>query len=219
MAAVEQDPDVLDLVHVHDDEEDTLSFRDFPIHEPQSEAGGSWSDHDDRHDLFEFRTDLKQKTGSSSSFPSEIVFCGKILDAVTLPNEDSALLGLNFVNSSESSLMGNQSFRYRNSSRSFSSPVVGGLFGNQRSNSRRPMALIGLTRTPSRMELSEIRKRQARLAPAPMFHVVPGENTVTAAVDGAGNGISPWRLIKPLRYRSVVVRVLAKAASTCIAHV
>uniref|UniRef100_A0A9I9CFP6 Uncharacterized protein n=1 Tax=Cucumis melo TaxID=3656 RepID=A0A9I9CFP6_CUCME len=210
MESVKYDPDVLVLVDVDQDDEDTLSFRDFPIHEPQSEADDSCSDHDGRQDFFEFSTDLRRKT-SSLLPPSEIVFCGRILDAFR--DEESA----NSRNRSESLLVRNQSFRYGNGSRSFSSSAVGGLFENQRSNSRRPMTLIGLTKTPSRMEMSEIRKRQARLAPAPMFHVVPKERRVTVvAADGYDSGISPWRLIRPMRYRSVVVRVLAKAASTCM---
>lgn len=192
MAAVEHiNPYVMDLVQ--DEDEDTLSFRDFPIHEPESEA-----DNDNRscrspsfHDFFEFRSDL---------------------DDVTLRDGDSATLGRSFLSSSESFLR-NQSFRYGSASKSFSSPAVGG-YGDQRSDSRRPMALIGLTRTPSRMELSEIRKRQARLAPVPMFHVVPEGKPVTVA--GDGGGISRWSLIRAPRYRSVLVRVLAKAASSCI---
>uniref|UniRef100_A0A0A0KNN4 Uncharacterized protein n=1 Tax=Cucumis sativus TaxID=3659 RepID=A0A0A0KNN4_CUCSA len=212
MESVKYNPDLLDVLDVQDDE-DTLSFRDFPILEPQSEAGDSCSDHDDRQDFFEFRTDLKRKT-SSLLPPSEIVFCGRTLDIFR--DEDSA----SSRNRSESSLIRNQSFRYGNGSRPFSSSAVGGLFEIQRSNSRRPMALIGLTKTPSRIELSEIRKRQARLAPTPMFHVVPKETTVSVVTaDGYESGISPWRLIKPLRYRSVVVRVLAKAASTCMSLV
>lgn len=207
MASVENNLEVLDLI---DDDADALSLRDFPIHEPDDEDPPCRSP--SYHDLFEFCTDLKQRT-SSSSPPSEIVFCGKILEpgSLSLRDKDSDAEGRSFRSNSES-FMRNQSFR----SKSFSTPVIGS-FGYQRSSLRRPMALIGLTRTPSRTELSEIRRRQARLAPAPMFRVVPGDAAAaTVAADGTGGEMSPWSLIRALRYRSVLVRVLAKAASSCI---
>ncbi|KAL3736419.1 hypothetical protein ACJRO7_025381 [Eucalyptus globulus] len=77
---------------------------------------------------------------------------------------------------------------------------------------RRHRALIGITKFPARMELSDIRKRQGRRAPAPLFPVAEGGNDV----DAGGRSGGHWSLLRPLRCRSHLVSALAKASLGCI---
>lgn len=82
------------------------------------------------------------------------------------------------------------------------------------SSRRRHRALIGITKFPARMELSDIRKRQGRRAPAPLFPAAEGGEQVVAGGRSGGH----WCLLRPLRCRSHLVNALAKASLGCIPH-
>ncbi|PON58544.1 hypothetical protein PanWU01x14_165750 [Parasponia andersonii] len=85
--------------------------------------------------------------------------------------------------------------------------------------SRKHNVLIGLTKFPPKMELSEIRKRQSRRAPVPMFSSAAcgGDQPVVAGGQSGGKG--NWGLLRPLRFRSNLVSALARVSFGCIRHV
>ncbi|KAK2633921.1 hypothetical protein Ddye_028713 [Dipteronia dyeriana] len=75
------------------------------------------------------------------------------------------------------------------------------------SDSRKHKVLFGLAKIPTKMELSDIKKRQSKRNPAP---VVPGET----AVGGKGNGSV---LVVPFKQCGVhIASVLAKASFGCV---
>ncbi|KAK1571238.1 hypothetical protein Q3G72_013869 [Acer saccharum] len=83
------------------------------------------------------------------------------------------------------------------------------------SDSRKDKVLFGLAKIPTKMELSDIKKRQSKRNPAPM---VPGETEVI--VDGSGgrkrHGLV---LVVPFKQCGVhVASVLAKASFGCASH-
>ncbi|PON63042.1 hypothetical protein TorRG33x02_277250 [Trema orientale] len=85
--------------------------------------------------------------------------------------------------------------------------------------SRKHNVLIGLTKFPPKMELSEIRKRQSRRAPVPMFSSAAcgGDQPIVAGGQSGGKG--NWGLLRPLRFRSNLVSALARVSFGCIRHV
>ncbi|KAF5729513.1 hypothetical protein HS088_TW21G01680 [Tripterygium wilfordii] len=66
---------------------------------------------------------------------------------------------------------------------------------------------------PPRMELSEIKKRQSKRSPRPMFLVAE------VSGDDGGAGRVNSGLLGPWRHRSLLLTVLAKASHGCIPRV
>ncbi|KAK3232379.1 hypothetical protein Dsin_004260 [Dipteronia sinensis] len=80
------------------------------------------------------------------------------------------------------------------------------------SDSRKHKVLFGLAKIPTKMELSDIKKRQSKRNPAP---VVPGET----AVGGGGKRHSSV-LVVPFKQCGVhIASVLAKASFGCVSRV
>lgn len=85
-----------------------------------------------------------------------------------------------------------------------------GSYRHPDSCSRKHKVFIGPVKIRPEMELSEIRKRQGRRAPVPMFPVVGGDESVIVG-GKSGGGRSHWGLLRPLRCRSHLASVLARA--------
>ncbi|XWS75119.1 hypothetical protein CRYUN_Cryun01aG0057900 [Craigia yunnanensis] len=187
--------------------EETLSFCDLPLENQELDEPFSshHSQNSPSHELFEFpfipNTPLNNK--------HDIVFCGKLIkeqgfdvdvddqsrylfplsSARLLNNNKKDLGSLSLVNSKLNSSLPSKSFRSQSCS-----------------SSRKHKVLLGLSKIPPKMELSDIKKRQSRRNPSPMFPpVVPGDLEVVAAGDGYGAGGGRrghhWGLLRPLRCR------------------
>lgn len=61
--------------------------------------------------------------------------------------------------------------------------------------------LIGLVKYQPEMDLSEIRKRQSRRAPAPMFPVMKGGEQSALADGKSGSAKGHWGLMRMVRCR------------------
>lgn len=96
---------------------------------------------------------------------------------------------------------------------SFRAPATGS-YRYQSGGSRKYNVLIGLTKIQPEMDLSEIRKRQGRRGPVPLFPVAGVEEPVIAS-----GGRSHWGLLRPLRSKSRLGRVLALASFGCFPRV
>ncbi|EXB80115.1 hypothetical protein L484_013443 [Morus notabilis] len=68
---------------------------------------------------------------------------------------------------------------------------------------------------PPRMELGEMRKRQGRKAPSPMFASFGGEQPVVAGGKG-GAGKGHGGLVRPLRFRPNLASALTRISFGCI---
>ncbi|GAV73487.1 hypothetical protein CFOL_v3_16972 [Cephalotus follicularis] len=182
-----------DTTNLHDleDFEDTLSLSDLPIHnqEPYPEYQSSPSN----QELFEFSIDTNPEANLKVD---NIIFCGKIIPQRNEPT--------NHINDHSSSLH-----------------VVTSNYKPHRyhsCNSNKHKFLIGSAKVPWEMQLSDIKKRQKRRAPTPMFPVVTTEReVVNGHREAVGSGC--WGLLRPLKFRSNIVRALAKAYLGCIPRV
>lgn len=103
-------------------------------------------------------------------------------------------------------------------SRSSAAPAAASASVGSSSFRRRHRALIGITKFPARMELSDIRKRQGRRAPAPLFPAAEVGKQVVADGSGGGGGGGHRSLLRPLRCRSHFANALARASLGCIPH-
>ncbi|EXB80111.1 hypothetical protein L484_013438 [Morus notabilis] len=77
--------------------------------------------------------------------------------------------------------------------------------------SRKHKVMIGLVKLQPEMELSEIRKRQGRRSPAPMF-------PATGVTGEEAGGRSHWGILRPLWCRAHFVSALTKASFSCLSH-
>lgn len=207
----------------HEDlEEDALSLCDLSINDVNAEleepnSFSSYSDSPSRPDLFEF------STANPTTKNDTVIFCGRVIHQKHQEEEEyprrRALWGSESFNKSQKF----HSARFTGNTRSSSLRVPAtGSFRYQKCESKKHKVIIGLAKIQPQMELSEIRKRQARRGPVPMIPVVvDGREPVIAGGDGGkksgGNGPakSPWALLRPLRCRAHFASVLARASSAC----
>ncbi|KAK7846511.1 hypothetical protein CFP56_007866 [Quercus suber] len=154
-----------------------------------------------------------------------VIFCGRVIHQKHQEEEEEeyprrrALWGSESFNKSQKF----HSARFTGNTRSSSLRVPAtGSFRYQKCESKKHKVIIGLAKIQPQMELSEIRKRQARRGPVPMIPVVvDGTEPLIAGGDGGkksgGNGPakSPWALLRPLRCRAHFASVLARASSAC----
>ncbi|KAK4784383.1 hypothetical protein SAY86_018751 [Trapa natans] len=123
--------------------------------------------------------------------------------------------------SAAASLSRSSSLRLCRSSREVV-PLTGSFSSSQRSPSskRKYRVLIGVTKFPSRMDMCEIKRRQSLQPPTPLFPVggSNGEDVlIEMAVGEKSQNHSQWSLSTlPLRCRSRVVTVLARASLGCM---
>ena len=200
--------------------EETLSFCDLPLENQDLDQSLSFhhSPNSPSHELFQFpfipNTPLNNK--------NYIVFCGKLIkerdfdddqsrylfplsSARQLNNHKKDLGSLYSLNSRPKPSLSTKSFRSQSSCSSL----------------RKHKVLIGLAKIPPTMELSDIKKRQSRKNPSPMFPPVAADDLkVVDAGEGCSAGCRRghhWSLLRPLRCRARLVSALAKAS--CIPHV
>jgi hypothetical protein len=199
--------DKLNLLDLEEPEEDALSFCDLPIHNQDSEPhhfSPNYQNSPSRPELFEFSTNSKPETNASAG---RILFCGRVihqrdpLPAKLQPKQRSESF-------SKSQTFHSARLTSPTRSSSFRAPATGS-YRYQSSGSKKHKVLIGLTKIQPEMDLSEIRKRQGRRAPVPMFPP-GGEQPVIAS-----GGRSHWGLLRPLRGKSHLARVLALASFGC----
>ncbi|KAK4798971.1 hypothetical protein SAY86_024336 [Trapa natans] len=173
-----------------------------------------------KEDAFEF-SNTCQSSGSVCHVDS-ILFCGKII-----PFENPRyLLQRNFsfkrLRSSAGFESGEAHQLTRSDSLLFQSPKAAappppavGSFRYSSGSGGKLKALFGVTKFPARMDMDDIRKRQSRQAPAPLFPA--GSDIALATSEGTGR--SHWGLLRPLRCRSLLVSALARTSLGCIRHV
>lgn len=101
---------------------------------------------------------------------------------------------------------------FRSLSTSKDSPTAG------TSQRRKYKAIIGVTKFPSKMEMSDIKKRQRRQAPAPLVPAAyDGIEAVVAVATGRSG--SHWGLLSPLRCKSHLMNAFGRVSLSCIPHV
>lgn len=202
-----------------------------------SYRANSLSSPEDDNDLFEFFVNPEILT---DNIPEKegIVFCGKPIIPLKQPNEF-----VNKHPRNSRFIRRESSFRKvcQLSSSSRSSDVV--FSGNNRSSSfrlggpKRPLPATGSSRCrgggsgsfrkrkviiglvkfqagPNKMELSEMRKRQSRRSPAPMFPVADHGGEPASA-----GRSTTWGLFRPLRCRAHFVSAWTKASLRYLPHV
>ncbi|XP_022764303.1 uncharacterized protein LOC111309532 [Durio zibethinus] len=203
--------------------EETLSFCDLPLEDQDIDQSLSFnkSPNSPSYEHFEFpfipNTSLRKN--------KDIVFCGKLIkeqgfdgdddgqsrylfplsSARLLNNKKKDLGSIYLVNSKPNSSLSTKSFRSQSCS-----------------FSRKQKVLIGLAKMPPKMELSDIKKRQSRRNPSPMFppaasgdlEVVAAGKSCSGDSGGGGRRSHLWGL---LRCRAQLASALAKAS--CIPHV
>ncbi|XP_030451089.1 uncharacterized protein LOC115673144 [Syzygium oleosum] len=207
-----------------DADDDALSFCDLhfsPLHQPDPPLPPT-SPLLEASD-FEFST-----AGPTISAVDAFLFCGKSIpfderarrvDSLLLRSDSFGRLN-SFrrdgakVRFASGQLLRSNSLRVARS-RSSVAPAAASVVGSSSSRRRQYRALIGITKFPARMELSDIRKRQGRRAPAPLFPAAEGEKQDSAAGGRSGGHRS---LLGPSRCRSHFVNALAKASLGCIPH-
>ncbi|KAF3433901.1 hypothetical protein FNV43_RR25004 [Rhamnella rubrinervis] len=208
-------------------EEDALSLCDLPLTDETenlpSSSSSSSSDGDDQ-DAFEFSTDTESDCRTLPPLDG-VVFCGKsiplrkplnhnnnsIVLRPAVPTQKPPRLGGPFCLRSESFKMSRApASHFATRSKSVRFPPAKGS-----SSSRKHKVLIGPAKFPSTMELSDIRKRQDRLAPVMKFPVVDGGQPL---VSGEGKGLFGG-LLRPMRFRSSIVGALARACFGCMPRV
>ncbi|XP_007009764.2 PREDICTED: uncharacterized protein LOC18586356 [Theobroma cacao] len=203
--------------------EEALSLCDLPLENQVLDPFDHHPPTSPSHELFEFPFTLN----TFSNNKDDIVFCGKLikeqdfddlddqsrylfpLSSARLLNSDKKDLGsLCLAKSKPNSALSTKFFKSQSCSSS--------------SSSRKHKVLIGLAKIPPKMELSDIKKRQSRRNPSPMFPpVAAGDLEVVAAGDGCGGRRRGhhWGLVRPLRCRANLATALAKASLGCIPHV
>lgn len=193
-------------------DKDEKELDDFPTNFNETAASDS--------DFFEFEILPKTETATE-----DIVFFGKQIkqhiEFVRHPRNGLFIRRDSFKKS--------QSFRTDLSSKTVYDETRSGSFRSGRpkalpaigkspfgsSSSRKHKVIIGLVNPQPKMELSEIRKRQSRRSPAPMFGA-GGEPAVPG--DGIGKK-SHWGLLRPLQCRTHFMNALTKASFGCLSHV
>lgn len=201
----------------HEDlEEDALSLCDLCINDEHAEleepnSFSSYSDSPSRPDLFEF------STANPTIKNDTVIFCGRVIHQKHQEKEEDprqrALWGSESFNKSQK--FHSARFTGNTPSSSLRVPATGS-FRYQKCESKKHKVIIGLAKIQPQMELSEIRKRQARRGPVPMIPVVSDGKEPAIAGDrksgGTGPAKSPWAL---LRCRAHFASVLARASSAC----
>ncbi|TQD97330.1 hypothetical protein C1H46_017032 [Malus baccata] len=206
------------------DADDTLSFCDFSLYnddyDSYSPSPRKYPDTPDS--LFEFFIDHPDFELDSSA----VVFCGKTIGDVDFP-QNTKLVQRDPRNGLF--LFKTNSFKRSQSVRSPvdlekssvfrpNSPAAGSCRYQSSKSKKHRTALIGsLVKPQPKMELSDIKRRQSRLAPGPMFPIAEGDHSgelvAAFAADGGKAHKSPLR---PLRCRSHLVSALVKASFGCI---
>ncbi|XP_059625369.1 uncharacterized protein LOC132268556 [Cornus florida] len=211
--------------------EDTLSLCDLPMND--FENNPSNHHHSPKtsidQDLFEFFTGLNSAIGP---IDNNIVFCGSIIpyDDEKELNEYqkrdyfSVVKSSPFHKKSRSSRLSGGSNRFSGEDRSSSlrfvnsdshpcrsfarcehSPVNITAITSMSAKSRRRMFMFGPVKFKPEMELSAIKKRQSRHAPAAMFPAAVDGGAVAVASAGS-RGKSQWGLVRALRCSTVLAR-------------
>ncbi|KAF8026269.1 hypothetical protein BT93_F2929 [Corymbia citriodora subsp. variegata] len=195
--------------HFEDADEDDLSFCDLPlssaaVDQPQGFFPSGPAHHPPASSL-EDASDFEFSAAPAVSAVDAFLFCGR---SVPYDEHECRVDPL---------LLHSDSFRPREKlrsdsllrvTRSTSSVAPATACDRSSSSWRRHRALIGITKFPATMELSDIRKRQGRRAPAPLFPVAEGGKEAVAGGRSGGH----WSLLRPLRCRSHLVNALAKAS-------
>lgn len=219
-----------------DDADDALSLCDLLIHGNDSDCDDNWAEHSNPtsdQELFQFNTDV-----SSQIFANDnIIFCGKLMtEKQPFPDKFDVSRGIaqqteNYVRWRSESFHKSRvsqfyapekQFALRKRSDSVRSPATekprfatGEILqrGSNGGRSRGHIFSFGLAKLPTKMELSDIRKRQCRLIPAPL---TPEPDVGVSLAGGRGSG--HCRLIRPLKCRSHVLSALARTSFGCISH-
>ncbi|GMY08729.1 conserved [Fagus crenata] len=208
------------LQDLEESEEDTLSLCDLLIddQEPDSYSPKYFPNSPSRPDMFEFSKNPINPTNPKDT----MIFCGRVIHQKN--QQDQSHRQALFLSRSESFNKSQKfhSARFTGNARSNSlrvptpAPATGSSRYYHKSDSKKHKVLIGLAKIQPEMDLNEIRKRQGRRAPVPMFPVVDGgEPVVAGGGKSGGTGKSHWGLLRPLRCRGHATNALARAAFGC----
>jgi hypothetical protein len=211
----EQDLSFGDLLSSLDEEPE----RDTYYHDDQEQRNSFSS-----QDFFEFSPPDDQSTETNP--PRDIIFFGRNILHETKQSVNSPHPFIHGTNShnpfSRSPLLLNRSRRSHSlhieTSKPSQAPISTGSFRDQYSsnNSRKHKVLIGLAKIPAKMELSDIKKRQSRQAPAPMIpaaELAGDEKRLFMGIDRSGKSCQKGRgeFAKPLKWRTYLSGSFAKA--------
>lgn len=194
------------------DDQDTISLSDLPLSHQQNESITELHDpqgSDDSHEdfLFEF-SEIPSSLETDSFAPDNVIFCGKILICKTEqpppPSMSSAGL-LKENNKVSSNLLTSKS----SPPEATKSLIRSSSSGNSRKQRK---FLIGVGKIPTKMELNDIRERQKRQAPPPMFRAVVSDE---APVVHGGSGKSRQMGLRTFSCRTHLCSGLAKVSFAC----
>ncbi|KAE8676899.1 Global transcription factor group isoform 1 [Hibiscus syriacus] len=209
--------------------EETLSLCDFSLENQDLDDQSLAFNHSPNspyqdHQLFEFPfiPNISLKNNKS-----DVVFCGKLIQERDFVADDG---------DQNKSLSPLSSFRRFDSNKN----DLGSLYSvNSKPNSslsakicrsqsfssvKQRKALIGVTKIPQKMELSDLKRRQSRRNhPLPMFPPrATGDKAVVDAGDGRGvkdKRSSLWSLLRPSRCGAHAFNTMNKSSLGCISHV
>lgn len=225
-----------------EEEEDVLSLCNFTLHDAdQDDPISSLPDHPDfpssssspssPDDDFAFSVDIQSEQTQSPALDRNndvvLVFgksipCRKPVVNVPTTSFQERRFDDPFCLKSESfDILRGPRSQFSTRSNSVRLPETGNCrYGQSSGSARKHKVLIGLVKFPSRMELGDIKKRQDRRPPAPMFPVVENCQLAVASGSGSGGGKGHWGgLFRPLRFRSHLVGALAKTSFGCLPRV
>ncbi|OWM70166.1 hypothetical protein CDL15_Pgr026016 [Punica granatum] len=173
-------------------------------------------------DAFEFS--ITEPSAETVSHVDTILFCGKAIPFEQprhLHRSDSSFKRLcRRVDSGPAWLPRSGSLRSPISKAAVVAAPAAGSCRYSTSSGREYKAIIGVTKFQSRMDMGEIRKRQSRQAPAPLFPAgTDGVELDSAMATGGRRGHGHWGLLRPLRCRSHLVGALARVSIGCMRHV
>lgn len=213
--------------------EDTLSLCDLSIDkDEETELYVSPENPIQDQDFFEFLVNPEDQETNPSN--ETVLFCGKTMSPRTAqefqrhPNNGLYIRRESFkrchsFKSESSSIKQPLVITTTDHSNSFRlcGPVPSPATGKGKyksSGSQKHKVLIGLSKVQSKMELSDIKKRQSRRTPSPMFLVSDGAEQAIAGDDKVVAERSHWGLLGTFRCRSHFVSALSKASFSCMHH-
>ncbi|EEF32685.1 conserved hypothetical protein [Ricinus communis] len=187
--------------------EDALSLCDFALCDQESSIEHPDSPSSQEEDFFEFSTSSTSSVSNSTA--DNIIFCGKIISCKTENDDNDQRYNnpLCFSSSPSLRMVNRNKITSKNSSSKPALPPPA-----RSSSSKKHKVIIGLTRIPSKMELSDLRERQNRKlqTPPPMFPAVVGSEAAAVSGGGSSKRSRNWSLLRRAQY---MVSTLTRSSS------
>ena len=197
------------LLQDFEDSEDALSFCDLPIDTLQSHDSHHHPDPSPDDHFFEFLSE-------------PIIISGRTLPPTNHPSVDLATWRSESFSAAtpsrcRTSVVRSESLRLsvpKGSSQN--QPGFSGMRVTPAARSKKHAFMFGLPKFPLEMELSDMRRRQNRRAPAP---IIPVAEAREAAAGGKSAGKGQWGLLRSLRCRANLLSAFGRAGFSCVSPV